>query len=154
MLLFSKYSLSEVNKRKTSNNSSLAGNADLCYSISEESLKLLQVYGLRKPTLRTLLQFLDLVITSPHKTLGKENATGSQDMTLEVWAEPKDLLVQTPCGGGTTQATSGDKEKAGGLTVELAWEKFTDGWSIRDVEKSIAGGSTATALHDRRSQPA
>lgn len=129
MLLFSKYSLSEMNKRKTSNNSSSAGNVDLSYSVSEESLKLMQFCGLRKPTLRCLLQFLELVTTSPdkHKTLGEERARESQDMTLGVRAEPKDLLVQTSCGGGTRQAAARIKEKAGSLTVELAWEIFTDG---------------------------
>lgn len=75
------------------------------------------------------MQFLELVTTSPdkHKTLGEESATGSQDMMLGVWAEPKDLLVQTSRGGGTRQAAARTKDKAGSLTVELAWEIFTDG---------------------------
>lgn len=129
MLLFSKYSLSEMSKRKTSNNSSLTGNVDPSYSVGEEALKRMHFCGLRKPTLRRLLQFLDLVTTSPdkHKTLSEERDTEMQDVALWVWTEPKDLLVQMSCGGWTGHAAAWTKETAGGLTVELAWEIFTDG---------------------------
>lgn len=53
--------------------------------------------GLRKLAHSSLLQSLDLVATHPgkHKTVGEENATGSQNTTLGGQAEPKDLLVQT-----------------------------------------------------------
>lgn len=67
--------------------------------------------------------------TDKRKILGGEStsAAGSQDMTVRVWAEPKDLLVQTSRGGGIRQTAAWTKEKAGSLTVELAWEIFTDG---------------------------
>lgn len=66
---------------------------------------MLHFCGLRKLTHSRLLQPLKLVTTHPvkHKTLGEENATGSQDMTLGGWAELKDLLIQTFGGGGTRQ---------------------------------------------------
>lgn len=128
MLLFSKYSLSEMSKRKTSNNSSLAGNVDPSYSVGEEALKRMHFCGLRKPTLRRLLQFLELVTTSPdkHKTLSEERDPELQDVALGVCAELVSL-VQMSCGGWTRQAAAWTKEKAGSLTVELAWEIFTDG---------------------------
>lgn len=57
---------------------------------------MLHFCGLRKLTHSRLLQSLHLGTTHPvkHKTLGEETATGSQDVTLGGWAEPKDLLVQ------------------------------------------------------------
>lgn len=84
---------------------------------------------LEKPTLRKLLQFPELAPTSPdeHETLGEKSTTGLQDMMLWVSSEPKHLLVQTSCGGGTRQAAVWTKERAGSLDCGVDLELITDG---------------------------
>lgn len=54
-----------MNKSKASKSSSLEGNVDPSYSVSEQSLKLKHFCVLRKLTLRRLLQFLGLLTTHP-----------------------------------------------------------------------------------------
>lgn len=79
---------------------------------------MLHFCGLRKLTHSRPLQSLKLVTTHPvkHKTLGEENATGSQGMTLGGWAEPKDLLIQTFVKEGPGRQQHGpERKEAAGL---------------------------------------